>query len=80
VRQKKVDAAMQILQNTTGVHVKQADTGWIFEIGRCEQNCAPGSKAPPPTKSKQHAHWLTCPNHGGVIYVSNDPQNKLYQI
>ncbi len=78
--QKKVDAAVQIIQNTTGAHAQQADTGWILKLDiankivrqavrrRCQQK-----------QSSVRAGW-PAPTNGDFIDVSNDPQNKLYHI
>jgi hypothetical protein len=57
--QKKVESAMRIFQTTTGQRFAGHDTGWIFEIGRCKWNHAPGGKALPVTKARQSTHGPT---------------------
>jgi hypothetical protein len=62
-RQKKVESAVRILQTTTVAQVLQAMLlAGFSKIGRRKQNCAPGGKAPLPTKAKQSVRRQTCPN------------------
>ncbi len=79
VHQQKVNAAVWILQNTKLVSAFcRLILAGFLKLDAVIKNRAPGSKASPPTKAKQQACRLTCPNQWRIIVVSDNPQNKLY--